>query len=85
MERVSFDAVKGFNEAWRNSGRKESEIFIRYQYKTNNENCAAWLFCHAAQFGFWGADQNSRFLSVSLEKTWATLPLKEKCTVSPMA
>ena len=29
-------------------------------------------------------NQNSRFLSVSLEKTWATLPLKEKCTVSPM-
>ena len=25
--------VKGFNEAWRNSGRKESEISIRYQYK----------------------------------------------------
>ena len=24
--------VKGFNEAWRNSGRKESEISIRYQY-----------------------------------------------------
>ena len=26
--------VKGFNEAWRNSGRKESEISIRYQYKS---------------------------------------------------
>ena len=24
--------VKGFNEAWRNSGQKESEISIRYQY-----------------------------------------------------
>ena len=24
--------VKGFNEAWRDSGRKESEISIRYQY-----------------------------------------------------
>ena len=24
--------VKGFNEAWHNSGRKESEISIRYQY-----------------------------------------------------
>ncbi len=27
--------VKGFNEAWRDSGRKESEISIRYQYKYN--------------------------------------------------
>ena len=26
--------VKGFNEAWRNSDRKESEISIRYQYKS---------------------------------------------------
>jgi len=26
--------VKGFNDAWRNSGRKESEISIRYQYKS---------------------------------------------------
>ena len=25
--------VKGFNEAWHNSGRKESEISIRYQYE----------------------------------------------------
>ena len=24
--------VKGFNDVWRNSGRKESEISIRYQY-----------------------------------------------------
>ena len=30
-------------------------------------------------------DQNSRFLSVSLEKTWATLPAKEKWTVSPIS
>ena len=27
--------VKGFNEAWRNSARKESEISIRYQYKSS--------------------------------------------------
>ena len=30
MKRVSFDAVKGSNEAWRNSDRKESKISIRY-------------------------------------------------------
>ena len=24
--------VKGFNDVWHNSGRKESEISIRYQY-----------------------------------------------------
>ncbi len=31
------------------------------------------------------AVQNSRFFSVSLEKTWATFPLKEKWTVSPIS
>jgi hypothetical protein len=29
--------VKGFNEAWRNSGRKESEISIRYQYYASGD------------------------------------------------
>ena len=40
MKRVSFDVVKGFNEAWRNSGRKESEISIRYQYKLSHRENA---------------------------------------------
>ena len=33
--------VKGFNEAWRNSGRKESEISIRYQYKIRKSEARA--------------------------------------------
>ena len=31
--------VKGFTDAWRNSGRKESEISIRYQYKIPAKLC----------------------------------------------
>ncbi len=36
--------VKGFNEAWRNSGRKESEISIRYQYQA--EKGAPWILSY---------------------------------------
>ncbi len=32
MQRVSFDAVKEPNAAWRNSGRKDCHVFIGYQY-----------------------------------------------------
>ncbi len=40
----------------------------------------------AAEFRTFGkGHQNSRFLSVSLENTWATFPLKEKRTVSPIS
>ena len=65
-----------------------------------NISYCMWAFAKAAEacstirftvppfryrFGLCRTAQNSRFLSVSLEKTWATFPAKEKRTVSPIS
>ena len=51
--------VKGFNEAWRNSGRKESEISIRYQYQALRASSPLALCAGASQ----GLKTDGPFLS----------------------